>query len=228
MVRSVFDSLARVGIGPFVRAQWSSDTTLAALPADRAAAARTLDSLGWRLGADGMRSKGGRPLAFTLLVPSSSRNRGRFAVLIQEELRQLGVKVNIESLDFSAFMAKALGRKFDALVDGTHANPSPAGLRQSWSTAGIGGGKGPNTGGYSNPVFDAHVDSALASHDSREAKAHYRAAYQVIIDDAPAIWLFEPVAVAGVNKRLLTGPLRADAWWSGLSAWSGAPDRRRR
>lgn len=47
------------------------------------------------------------------------------------------------------------------------------------------------------------------------------------VDDAPAIWLFEPVAMAGVHKRLRVGPLRADAWWSGLPAWSFAPGERR-
>jgi peptide/nickel transport system substrate-binding protein len=220
MVRSVFDSLALVGIGPFVRAHWSSDTTLAQLPFDRAAAARVLDSLGWRAGADSMRARNGRPLAFTVLTPSSSRNRGRFAVLIQEQLRQLGIKVNIEALDFSAFIAREHKHDFDALMDGIHPSESPSGVRDSWSSAGIRQGNGPNYGEYSNAKFDAQVDSAVKSLDVRTAKAHYRAAYQIIIDDAVAVWLYEPVAMAGVNKRLKTGVLHPNAWWSDLAEWT--------
>ena len=220
MVSSVFDSLGRVNLGPFVRAQWSSDTTLAQLPFDRAAAARLLDSLGWRSRADSIRSKNGRPLAFTVLVPSSSKGRSRFAVLLQEQLRQVGVKVNIEALDFSAFLARGSKRDFDALMDALHPSESPSGARDSWSSAGIRAGTGPNTGGYSNPSFDAQIDSAVKSREVAIAKAHYRAAYQTIIDDAAAIWLFEPVAIAGSNKRLKTGPLHPNAWWSGLADWT--------
>lgn len=220
MVRSVFDTLAHVGLGPFVRAQWTSDTTIAQLPFDRAAAMRVLDSLGWRPGPDGIRVRNGQRLEFTLLRPSSSKSRELFAVLIQEQLRQTGVKVNIEPLDFSAFSARAAKRDFDALLDGLHTGPSPAGVRDSWSSAGIDKGTGPNYGGYANTAFDAQVDSALASMDARAAKAHYRSAYRTIVDDAPAIWLFEPVAVAGVSKRLNVGALRADGWWSGVPAWT--------
>jgi peptide/nickel transport system substrate-binding protein len=220
LVRSVFDTLARVGLGPFVRAQWSSDTTLAEIAFDRASAARALDSLGWRAGADGMRARNGRPLQFTLLRPSSSKSRELLAVLIQEQLRQVGVKVDIEPLDFGAFMDRATKRKFDALMDGVHTGPSPDGVRESWSSHGIENGAGPNRGGYSNPAFDAQVDSAITSMNAPGAKAHYRAAYQTIVDDAPAIWLFEPIAVAGVSRGLNTGLLRADGWWLGVPAWT--------
>ncbi|HEX4931532.1 MAG TPA: ABC transporter substrate-binding protein, partial [Gemmatimonadaceae bacterium] len=38
IVQNVFDTLAYVGAGPFVRAQWTADTTIAALPYDTAGA----------------------------------------------------------------------------------------------------------------------------------------------------------------------------------------------
>ncbi|HEV7390001.1 MAG TPA: ABC transporter substrate-binding protein, partial [Burkholderiales bacterium] len=46
LVRSVFDTLALVAHGPVTRALATSDTTIG-LPYDTAAAAKTLDSLGW-------------------------------------------------------------------------------------------------------------------------------------------------------------------------------------
>jgi peptide/nickel transport system substrate-binding protein len=226
LVRSVFDTLAHVGLGPFVRAQWTSDTSLSQLSFNRGAAVRTLDSLGWREGPDGMRVKNGKPLQFTLLRPSSSKSRELVAVLIQEQLRQIGVSVKIEPLDFSAFMARANKRDFDAIMDGVHTSPSPAGIRESWSSSGIENGAGPNYGGYSNPKFDAAVDSAVSAMNASAAKAHYRTAYQTIIDDAPAIWLFEPVAVAGFSKRLNVEALRADGWWLGVPGWSILGGRR--
>ncbi len=223
MRRSVFDSAARLALGPFVRAQWSADTTLPQLPFDPAAATRALDSLGWRAGADGLRARRGRPLAFTLLVPSSSANRQKYAVLIQEQLRLAGVRVDIEGLDVNAFVDRMTTRRFDALMGSWSTTPSPSGIRQTWTSSAAHTPSPFNAGRYMNPAFDAQVDSALGARDVVAAKTHYRSAYRIIDDDAPAIWLYEPRMVAGVHRRLVTGPLRADAWWAGLESWSIAP-----
>jgi len=83
-VKSVFDTLGLVGHGPFTRALPTSDSTIG-LPFDSTGAARALDSLGWRRAASGMRARKGVPLAFTLIVPSSSTIRMQFAVLIQDQ-----------------------------------------------------------------------------------------------------------------------------------------------
>jgi len=224
MVRSVFDTLGRVGLGPFVRAQWSSDTTLHEIGFDRASAARMLDSLGWRTGAGGMRSRNGQDLAFTLLVPES-KNRRKFAVLIQEQLRQVGVRVDVDQQDNNAAGARRAAHQFDAIMDGLTLNPTPSGLRQTWtSSAAVHGGL--NFGRYENPEFDAQVDSALGARDIASARAHYRAAYALIIDDAPAVWLYEPPQVSAANRRLVTGALRANAYWLGIPSWSIAPGAR--
>jgi peptide/nickel transport system substrate-binding protein len=225
MVKSVLGDGAAVGLGPFVRAQWSADTTLPQIGFDRAAAARLLDSLGWRAGGDGMRGRNGRPLAFSLTVPTSSKNRQAFAVLIQEQLRQAGVRVNIDLVDVNALISKANSHQFDALLGGWVSQPSPSGIRQTWTSAGAVTG-GLNYGRYENHAFDAQVDSALASPDAASAKSHYHAAYRIAIDDAPAIWLYEPPQLFGASKRITMGPLRADAWWYGLQSWSIAPGGR--
>ncbi len=223
MVRNVFDSLGAFALGPFVSTQWSAGTTLTQIPFDRAGAMRILDSLGWRAEADGMRSRAGQPLAFRLLTPSSSANRAKFAVLIQAQLRDVGARVEVESVDGGAFGARLKARTFDANMGGTHTTPSPSGLRQTWSSAASTSSAVFNAGRYASAAFDAHVDSAIAAVNPTQAKAHYQAAYQLILDDAPAAFLYSPATVAGANKRLIIGPLRADAWWVGLSTWSIAP-----
>ncbi len=225
LLRSVFDTLGRVGLGPFVRAQWAADTTLAQIAFDRARAARLLDSLGWRTGADGMRARNGRPLAFALLAPTSSTPRMSFAVLIQEQLRLVGVKVEIQKMDFPAMQARMMSHAFDAVMGGLAASPSPSGVRQSWTSAASHNG-GLNYGSYDNPAFDAQVDSALVATGPSTARSHYRRAYQIIVDDAPAIWLYEPPNLAGASTRLQLGTVRADAWWMGIPGWSIAPGRR--
>jgi peptide/nickel transport system substrate-binding protein len=225
LVRSVFDSLGRVGLGPFVRAQWSADTTLTQIPFDRQGAMRLLDSLGWRTGADGVRARNGRPLAFTLILPTSSQPRQRFAVLMQEQWRSAGVKVDIERLDNKAWTERSQQHLFDASMGGWGATPTPSGVAQTWTSSATSKG-GLNWGRYQNTSFDALVDSAVTAPTQADAKAHYRAAYQIIVDDAPAIWLYEPPSLALVNTRLQLGTIRPDAWWMGIPSWSIAPGKR--
>jgi peptide/nickel transport system substrate-binding protein len=225
LVRSVFDTLGRVGLGPFVRAQWAADTNLRQIAFDRAGAARVLDSLGWRAGADGMRARNGRPLAFALIVPTSSTPRVNYAVLIQEQLRLVGVKVDVQKLDFMAMQDRLKKHAFDAAMSGVGATPSPSGVNQTWtSTAAAEGGF--NYGRYASRTFDADIDSAMTARVRGRAMALYKAAYQTIVDDAPAIWLYEPPIFAGASARLQIGPVRPDAWWTSLAAWSIAPGGR--
>lgn len=225
LVRGVFDSLGYVAVGPFSRTQWTADTTVAVIPYDRAGAARLLDSLGWKAGSNGMRARAGRPLRFTILSPSSSRTRQAAAVILQEQLRQVGVDVRVEGVDFSTFSDKSDHGAFDAAMGGVRTTPSPRGIREYWSTSGPDRGQ-KNFARWSNAVFDAQVDSALTATSVDAIRAHLRAAYQAAIDDAPAIWLYEPRIFAGVHERLTTSHLRPDAWWAGIPEWRIDPDRR--
>ncbi len=226
LVRSVFDTLAVPAIGPFSRTQWTADTTLRGIPYDAAGAARVLDSLGWHdRDGDGVRERNAKALRFSLLVPASSRTRQAAAVILQAQLKAVGVAVTIEQADFNAFLDRAHRGAFDALVGGVRTSPSPRGVRDLWGTPGSDRG-GQNWGGWSNAVFDAQVDSALAARSTSAVRAHFRLAYQSAIDDAPAIWLYEPRLFAGIHRRLTTGPLRPDAWWSSVASWTIDPAQR--
>jgi peptide/nickel transport system substrate-binding protein len=224
MVKNVLDTLGLLGIGPVTRAQTSADPSIAMLPYDTSAATRLLDSLGWRdANGDGVRERGGRKLEFSLLVPTSSAPRMRMAVLIQDQLKQVGVAVRIESVEANVFFERVQAHKFDAMLNAWRTDPSPAGVRQAWGSASADAG---NFGSYASPRFDALVDSAAAEFDPARSKALYRRAYAQIVDDAPAVWLYELRNVAAVHRRFDISGLRADAWWAGLAGWS-VPDARR-
>ena len=221
VVRSVMDSLGLVAIGPVARAQSSADTTIAQIPYDAEAARRLLDSLGWRDGNnDGVREKNGRALRFTIIAPSSSSTRIRMAVLLQEMFKQVGAAVDVRQMEMNRWVEEMQGRRFDATMNAIMHDPTPASIRESWGSEAARSKTGMNYVGYQNPVFDAYVDSAVATMDPVRTRAHYRRAYETILADAPAIWLYEPVNVAGVHKRIRPAGMRADAWWAGIADWS--------
>ncbi|MDQ3081457.1 MAG: peptide ABC transporter substrate-binding protein, partial [Gemmatimonadota bacterium] len=136
-VQNAYDSLANVALGPTVRAYPTTDTTLRHIPYSPDAARRTLDSLGWRdADGDGVREKNGTRLEFTLSVPGSSRSRVTMATLLQDQLRQVGARVNLENLDFTTFIDRETRRDFDAVFGGWRVEASPGGIRQTWSSMG--------------------------------------------------------------------------------------------
>jgi peptide/nickel transport system substrate-binding protein len=227
IVKAIFDTLALPSLGPFVRAQATADTTLRQIPFDRAAADALLDSLGWKdRGPDGVRRRGGRALAFSVNLPTTSRTRERAAVLIQEQLRAVGIAMSIERMDFPVFLAAQTAGKFDALMGGTRTTPSPGGVRGSWASSAIPGGGTQNPWHYQSAPFDAAVEAGLDAMDPTESKAQLRKAYQQIIDDAAAVWLFELRNVSAVHRRLVVPAWRPDAWWLTLGEWSVDPAQR--
>jgi peptide/nickel transport system substrate-binding protein len=226
IVKNVYDTLADVPYGPAPRSLGIADKSIKQLAYDTLAARRVLDSLGWRdTNGDGIREKNGVPLRFAVMVPASSRARQNVAVLLQEQLKHSGIDMQVEQLDVNTMIARLSKRDFDAVINAWHPDPNPSSIRQSWGGESARSPNGSNYGGYDSKAFDAYVDSAVMS-GTGTAPSYFRKAYQVFVDDAPAVMLYEPRLVAGASKRIKLVELRPDAWWSGLADWSIPADQR--
>ena len=223
VVRSVFDTLGLVAHGPATRILATSDTTIG-LPYDPQRSSLTLDSLGWRRGAGGMRLRGKTPLAFALIVPSSSPIRNRIAVLLQEQWRKAGANVRIEPLEVNTFGSRMDSRKFEALLNAWHIDPTPSSVREEWASSEIRPG-GYNATSYRSPEFDAVIDSAIKEMNPDLSAALYRRSYRILTEDAPAMWLYELRNAQGISKRIHATGIRPDAWWANLADWSVVESR---
>jgi peptide/nickel transport system substrate-binding protein len=218
LARSVLDTFALVPVGPIVRAYAVTDPRGGQLPFDSVRASQLLDSLGWlRHGADGTRAKNGKPLSFTIIIPTSSPVRMRMGPLVQEQLRRMGIQVELETLERNTETDRESKGAFDAALGGWGMGASPDGIVGAWSSQGI-GSHGVNYGSYRNPRFDALLDSALKA-DPSVAREKFTKAMAVINEDAPAVWLLEPRKIVGVNRRIRTAKMRPNAWWFDLAEW---------
>ena len=224
-VKNVLKELGFVGVGPLPRAHLFGDTTLQTIGYDLEGAKRLLDSLGWRdANGDGIREKGGRQLRFTLAAPTSSQTRLRFSVVLQNMLRDAGARVELDHMELRAFQDLLARKRFDAAMQTWRTDPTPSSIIQTWGIASV--KDGVNFGSYENPVFDAYVDSATTSMNPERAQSYYRRAYETMIADVPAVWLFEPVNAAGHHRRIKVAPMRPDAWWTRIHEWSIARNER--
>lgn len=217
LVRAVLGEYGGVPVGPVSRAQWISGDDVEQIPFDTGAARRALSELGWRdSNGDGVVDRAGRPLAFDLLVPSTSSVRQRAAVILQEQLRRVGVSVTLRVLEFNVFMTRAAAGRFDAYFGMWAQDPSPTSILETWTAAGLGHS---NFGRYVSPAFDSLAHAAVGAGDPATARARWRAALAQINGDAPALWLFAPTGVAGIHRRFANVSIRADQWTASLWTW---------
>jgi len=224
LVANALDSLGAVALGPVPRGEPTADVAMRQVPYDTVAAARALDSLGWRrIAPGGERRRNGQPLAFAILTPASSATRQRLAVLLQEQFRRAGVAVTVDAVDPATFGKRLADGDFDTALHLWQADPSPATIRQAWGSP-QGADIGANFSRYRNARVDALVDSAAVTFDAARRTALFRRAYQAMVDDAAAIWMYEPRNLLAVRRTVAPAGVRADAWWGALGDWrpSGA------
>ncbi len=220
LVKALFDTLAVTALGPFARAQATADSSIVPPAYDTARANALLDSIGWRTrGADGIRVRDGRRLVLRLLVPAPSANRVRASVIVQEQLRTIGIDAPLEKLDGQAFGASRDAGTWDLILGGWSTTPSMRGIRGTWGSRGHPGWGRLNSGNYRAPAFDSAVEAGLAAISADSAKAQFRRAYRVIADDVAAVWLYEVTPVSAVHARFVLPSWRPEAWWRTIPAW---------
>jgi peptide/nickel transport system substrate-binding protein len=217
IVRAVFGDLAAVPPGPISQALWVWRDDLAQLPFDSTEARRLFASRGWvDSDGDGVLDREGRPFEFELLVPNSSTPRLRASQIMQDQLRRIGVAVRIAEMDFIPFVDAGPTRQWDAWFGAYGNEISPASIHEAWSTSAF---QAWNHGRYSNPAFDDVVRSAMNALDLPAAEQLWHRALNIIVNDAPAIWVYSPVGTTGVHARFENVTVRPDQWYSSIWQW---------
>lgn len=219
MVRAAYGPYARVATGPVSQIIWIGSGLPRAARRDVAAARRLLAEAGWRdTDADGVLDRDGRPLALALQFPTTSTVRRQMALQTQEQLRRIGVAIELDGFEGPVWYERRTAGQFDIDFSSATQDPSPSGLLQSWSCAGIGGS---NVAHYCNPAVDSLMNRAILS--QRDPLPLWREAIRLIEHDAPAAFLYAPVNVVVVNRRIRTVHLRADSPWAAVSQWRLRP-----
>jgi ABC-type transport system substrate-binding protein len=134
----------------------------------------------------------GNPLSFTFMAYTIPRGYNpvgdRLATAIQEYWSEVGVEANIQTAEWTQYRADRAEGKFQCALGGWQGdNGDPdnflATLLGGWS---VGAG---NVSFYENPEVDDLLEQAVRVSDMEERKALYHQAEQLIVDDAPCLFL---------------------------------------
>jgi peptide/nickel transport system substrate-binding protein len=214
LVRAVFGSYAEVPYGPVSPQLWIRHGSPRPDRQNLAEARRLLDQTGWQDGdGDGVRDRQGKPLRLTLSLPNTSAIRRQMALLVQEQLRQLGIDLELQQLEFPVWTERRTSGKFDIDFTGTVQDPSPSGLTQGWTCTG-----GTNVANYCNPRVDSLLQAAILGRG--RGNSPWVAVLRQIEADAPAVFLYAPSNVVAVKRRFRNVTIMPASSWQLLRTWS--------
>ena len=162
---------------------------------------------------DGVReNRSGAPLALNLLVTSSSQQRQQMALMIQQQLREVGVKLDVIRVEPAVWGERRAAGDFDIDFSASTQDPSPSGLAFSWTCDGPG-----NAGHYCDRGADSLLFRAMASPTADRELWHQF--LRRVEEAAPAAFLYGQIYVFGVNRRFPEVIIRPVSAWGSLWRW---------
>ncbi len=223
-VKSVLGGLARPGALTYHPDSPWTDPSIRPWPYDSEEAARLLDAAGWKAGPTGARSRGGRPLAFTLTIPAGTQEvTDRIAAWIQQSLSKAGVAVEIRKLEWKTFLERRRGREFEALMGSFNLSPAPDQFELYHSSARE---NGMNFTGLADPEVDRLVEEGRTTFDFAARKAVYARLEARLHELEPISVLFHFAAPVLADSRLSglkPSPLGLWVVYPGPRQWSWGP-----
>lgn len=221
IVRSVLGPYGDVPEGPVAQLHWNRTPNWRPPRPDPAGALALLRQAGWNdSNRDGILDRNGIPLILRLNYPGTNAVRAPMAAQVQEQLRHIGIRIELIRLDGPVWNERRNTGEFDIDFSQAAMSVTPSGLVQSWSCAGR---SGTNVAHYCNPRVDSLLDAAANARQS--PLPLYREVVRQIAEDAPALFLYTVTNAAAVHTRFANVQFRPESWWSLLWKWSVRPGR---
>jgi peptide/nickel transport system substrate-binding protein len=169
-------------------------------------ARKILDEAGWVPGSDGIRTKDGVRLSFANATTAGNNLREQVQQFLQQTFAEIGVEMTISNLPAAVMWGEFwLKSQFDSAIAGVTyliaADPD-ATNRLHTSAIAAKGGKGSNTGQYSNPEVDALLEKGARTFDPEARRAIYNRVQEIVRQDLPFLPLFAYTNVLGRKEGL--------------------------
>ncbi len=185
---------------------WAYDPHARHYPYDLAAAARLLESAGWRMQSDGIRYRNGRPLALTLASFTGSQTAAAAEELIQAQWRQAGVDVSIKNYPSGQLYAtQSAGGieqsgKFDVIFENWANGFDPD--DSILIACKMAPPNGWNVYHFCSPALDAAENEALTQYDPPVRRAAYYRIQEIAAEGLPFFVLWYQQELDVVNTDL--------------------------
>ncbi len=202
IIDGVLMGYGRPATGGFKPGTWACDPNIKPVTFDQDKARELLAQAGWKdTDQDGVLDKDGIPLAFTIVTNQGNSQRLKTAIIIQERFKEVGVKVKIRAVEWSALLKEFIDKQnFEATIMGwtLPLDPDPFAVWHSSKTE----PGGLNFIGYHNEEVDRLILSARETFDQEKRKAAYYRFQEIIHEEQPYNFLYVPDALPVVASRI--------------------------
>jgi len=223
MARIVYHSHARAAISfiPPGNLFWFNSALKPHLY-DPAGALRKLQLEGFKLDKDTLRDKKGNAVEFSVMTNAGNPSREGMATMIQQDLKKIGMKVNVVTLDFNSVLERITQTyNYEACLFGNvNADLDPSTLRTAWMSNGEVHQWNPK---QKSPAtkWEAEIDELLraesTSVDQRARKQYWDKVQKIAWEQEPFIYLINRDALVAISpsvKNAQPSALRPQAYWN--------------
>lgn len=167
------------------------DHSVQSIGTDRSAARDLLAEAGWiDTDGDGILDKNGKPFLFTLLVPPGNPTVRAMIEVMQQSYLQAGIKVNVQELEWAAYLEKVISRDFDVCTMSWASSPE-SDPNQIWHSDGAKPGvRGSNHVGFANKQADELIERIRVTLDPEERKRLFYSFHRLIDSEQPYDFLW--------------------------------------
>ena len=223
LCRLVFHGHATPAEGPISPAnRFWFDSTLKPHPHDPKDALDRLSREGFRLQGDALLDAQGHPVEFSLITNSGNQARERMGQMIQQDLKAIGIRLNVVKLDYSAIIER-ITRSFDyetCLLGLTNVDLDPDGQTNVWLSSAANHQWNPNQASPATP-WEAEIDRLMrlenAELNPTKRKQYFDKVQEIVWDQAPFLYLVNKNALVAVAPGVLhTNPavVRPQTVWN--------------
>jgi peptide/nickel transport system substrate-binding protein len=220
LARTILDGLAPVAHGPIQPLSWAFTDRVPRYTYDPPRARALLDAAGWTPGADGIRRRDGKPLAFTLITQAGYAVRENVAQAIQQQLRDVGVGVRVQLHDGTALSAIWFEGRFEAML---HWWQMPADPELTlFFAADRTPPAGRNINYYRDPALTRILYASDRTVDPTERRTLLQRAQQMVAEAVPEIPLYSITRLDAVPANMLGfkgNPTNTGIFWN-VQTWS--------
>jgi len=219
-----------------VPTSWAYNADIPGIEYDPEAASALLTEAGWidddddpttpRVAQDALYAEDGALLEFDLITNSGNVTREAIGTVVQDQLGQVGAKVNFTPIDFNVAVEQITGQTFDAMILGWSLSfPDDPDFSFAFAPQNDVVGSGFDFVSYNNPEVTELLDQAnnLPGCDPEERAALYQQAQALLAEDQPYMFLFAATTLVVAQPNLEGfAPYPNQTRWN-IDTWSLQP-----
>jgi peptide/nickel transport system substrate-binding protein len=221
--RVVFNGHAQPAVGPVSPAnKFWFNSRLKAEPYRPDAALQRLQADGFRLQNGALFDKGGNAVEFSIVTNAGNKPRERMAVMVQEDLGKIGIKVNVVTLDFPSLIER-ISQKFNyeaAMLGFRNIDLDPNGQMNIWLSSAENHAWNPQQKSPET-AWEAEIDRLMRAQastaDPKKRKESFDRVQEIAAEQTPFIYLINQNALSAVSSAVegaTPGILHPQTFWN--------------